>query len=163
MLEFTLALIGLLCAFAIPALAADQQGNPTYTAQAISGPVTLITTTSNLAASQTFTNSIRRGHLGLGVVYNGGDATNTGVVGFRCRVVFGGTNQTTTTPFTLTSTANGTTAVRDWMVVPDYTLGPGDQIILSTVTNAAVNIGGAGVGGATNSITVSNAWFEWRN
>ncbi len=139
------------------------QVTPTINKSCIaSSPIVCLATTTNLAAPLLVTNNFTPGkHLGLGVVYWGMDATNTGTIGFGLNNMFGGTNgplKTTTTPIMLTSRANGTTIVRDWLPIPDYTAGPCDGFVLGTITNATVNIAPT----ATGSVLVTNAWLEYR-
>lgn len=146
--------------FALPA-AVQAQTTATTIKPALASTVICRTATTNLAAAVLVTNLFTPAkHLGVGVVLVGGDATNNGVVGLQFNAVFAGTNnlKTTTKPITITTTANGTTVVRDWIPVPDYTAGPCPGLVLGTITNAAVNIGT----GPTNSIIVSNAWLEYR-
>ena len=150
-----IAILGILAALALPAQA---QVYPRSVKSALTAPVTCLTATTNLPVSLLVTNTIPQGrHLGIGINLVGGDATNTGLVALQWKVKFAGANNlvTTTKPFITTFTATGTTAVRDWAVLPDYTLGPGDALILSGITNAAVN-----VGGAASSVTISNVWLQ---
>jgi hypothetical protein len=135
------------------------QTTPTYSSNCLAGPVTLLTASSNLLAAQYYTNRIWQGrNVGIGVTFAGGSATNTGGIGFQFGVLIGGTNgfKTTTRPFTITSTANGVTPVTDWSVLPNYTLGPADALVLLGVTNAAVNVNPVAAG----SVTVSSVWIQ---
>ncbi len=140
---------------------AHAQVTATVNTRAFVGPVECLATSTNLAASQLITNIFTPNkHIGIGVHLVGGASTNTGTVGLKFAVMYGGTNgplKTTTTPIVATFTANGTTAVKDWYALPDYTLGPADGLCLVTITNAAVN-----VGLTTSSVIVSNAWIEYR-
>jgi len=97
------------------------QTTATYSSNCLAGPVTLLTTSSNLLAAQYSTNRVWQGrNVGIGVTFAGGSATNTGGIGFQFGVLIGGANglKSTTRPFTITSTANGTTPVTDWACSP---------------------------------------------
>lgn len=140
-------------------ISAFAQLTDTFSSNCLSGPVTLTTTSSNLVSTQYYTNRIWQGrHLGIGMSFAGGSATNTGMIGFQFAVMENGVNQlkSTTRPFTITSVANGATPVIDWAVLPDFTLGPADALVLLGITNAAVNVNPAAVG----SVTVSNVWIQ---
>jgi hypothetical protein len=155
--KVTLALltISAFC-FQIAALA---QLSGTFSSNCLTGPVTLTTTSSNLVSTQYNTNRVWQGrHLGIGLSFGGGSATNTGLIGFQFAVLANGVNQlkSTTRPFTITSVANGTAPVVDWAVLPNYTLGPADALVLVGITNAAVNVNPAAAG----SVTVSNVWIQ---
>ena len=138
---------------------ASGQLTATFSSNCLAGPVTLTTTSSNLVSTQYNTNRVWQGrHLGIGMSFVGGSATNTGLIGFQFAVMENGVNQlkSTTQPFTITSVANGATPVLDWAVLPDYTLGPADALVLVGITNAAVNVNPAAAG----SVTVSNVWIQ---
>ena len=114
-----------------------------------------------MIGTQFYTNRVWQGrHIGIGVSFVGGSATNTGSVGFQFGVVTGGTKAigSTTRPFQFTSSANGTTAVNDWFVLPNYTLGPADAVVLLGITNATVNVNATY--GSAGSVTVSNVWLQ---
>jgi len=131
----------------------------TFSSNCLTGPVTLLTASSNLVSTQYYTNRVWQGrHLGIGLSFVGGSATNTGMIGFQFAVLVNGLNQlkSTTRPFTITSAANGVTPVLDWAVLPNYTLGPADALVLVGITNAAVNVNPAAAG----SVTVSNVWIQ---
>jgi hypothetical protein len=131
----------------------------TYSSNCLAAPITLQTASSNLLSGQYNTNRVWQGrHLGIGMSFAGGSATNTGTIGFQFAVLENGTNnlKSTTRPFTFTSTANGTTPVIDWAVLPNYTLGPADSLVLAGITNAAVNVNPAAAG----CVTVSNVWIQ---
>ena len=148
-----------LVAFVLPAHA---QVTSTRVVTALTNVITCQATSTNLSGSQLITNSISQGkNLGIGVYYVGGSATNTGNIGFRFKIIFGGTNalKTTTVPFTVVSTANGTTAVADWGVLPNYTLGPADKIVFAGITNDIANVNPVAAG----SIIVSNVFLQWGN
>ena len=139
--------------------AAFGQLTDTYSSNCLTGPVTLTTTSSNLVSTQYSTNRVWQGrHLGIGMSFVGGSATNTGLIGFQFAVLENGVNQlkSTTRPVTITSVANGATPVVDWAVLPDFTLGPADALVLVGITNAAVNVNPAAAG----SVTVSNVWIQ---
>jgi hypothetical protein len=132
----------------------------TFYTNCLVAPVTLQTSASNLLAGSIVTNRVWQGrHLGIGLQFAGGSATNTGTIGFQFGVMFRGANGlvTTTRPFTINSTANGTALVNDWAVLPNYTLGPADAIVLLGITNAMVNVNPVLAG----SVTVSNVWLQF--
>lgn len=148
--------LSVLCA---SALSSKAQLTDTYNSNMLAGPIVCQTAVSNLAVGQYNTNRIWQGrHLGIGMSFVGGSVTNTGTVGFQFGVQFKGINGfiTTTKPFTITSTANGTTPVADWAVLPNYTVGPADSLVLLGITNAAVNVNPVAAG----SIIVSNVWLQ---
>lgn len=148
--------LGVLCA---SALSSKAQLTDTYNSNMLTAPIVCQTTVSNLVVGQFNTNRIWQGrHLGIGMSFVGGSATNTGIVGFQFGVQFKGANGfiTTTKPFTVISTANGTTPVADWAVLPNYTVGPADSLVLLGITNATVNVNPSAAG----SITVSNVWLQ---
>lgn len=139
---------------------ANGQLTATYSSNMLTAPLALQTTSSNLLTSQYNTNRIWQGrHLGIGMSFVGGSATNTGTIGFKFGVVYGGANgyKTTTTPFVITSTVNGTTPVIDWAVLPNYTAGPADSLVLLGITNAAVNVNPAGTNGSVYNVQV---WLQ---
>ena len=154
----SLAALGL-CA---SALNAPAQVTATINKSALGTPIECLTVTTNLPGPLLTTNIFTPGkHLGVGVILYGGNATNTGTTALQFNAMFGGTNglvKTTTKPFTIPFTANGTTVVKDWYVIPDYTLGPCDGLVLGTITNATVNYSSVS-GGA---VIVSNVWLEYR-
>jgi len=119
-------------------------------------PLQCQTTTTNLLPTQYNTNNVWQGkNLGIGVSFVGTAATNTGTVGFQFAVRSQHNGVITTTkPFTITSTANGTNPVTDWAVIPAINLGPADALVLLSITNAAVNVIPPG------SIIVSNVWLQ---
>jgi hypothetical protein len=160
-IKFLIPSVMLLLLPALAALPAAAQVIPTYSVKCIKSNFVANTVTSNLHASLLITNVIGQGkHMGVGYSFVGGDATNTGLVGLQFDILFATNSlKTTTQPITVTGTANGVTAVIGWSVVPEYTLGPGDKIVLSSITNALANKGLS----ASNAITVSNVWLEWRN
>jgi len=132
----------------------------TYSANMLTTPLALQTTSSNLLASQYTTNRIWQGrNLGIGMSFVGGSATNTGTIGFQFGVVSGGANaqKTTTKPFVITSTVNGTTAVVDWAVLPNNLVGPADSLVLLGVTNALANVNPAGTNGSVYNVQV---WLQ---
>ncbi len=143
----------------VSALTSRAQTTATYYSNCLTAPITLQTAASNLVAGSYNTNRVWQGrHLGIGMSFAGGSPTNTGTIGFQFGVVINGANnlKTTTRPFTITSTANGTTPVIDWAVLPNYTLGPADSLVLLGITNAAVNVNPVAAG----SVTVSNVWIQ---
>ena len=153
---FGFVIAAVLCASVAPARA---QLTATYSSNLLTAPVVCQTASSNLAAGQYNTNRLWQGkNLGIGMAFAGGSATNTGTVGFQFGVQIHGVNGqlSTTRPFTITSTANGTTPVVDWGVLPSYTVGPADCLVLLGITNAAVNVNPAAAG----SVTISNVWLQ---
>jgi hypothetical protein len=46
--------------------------------------------------------------------------------------------------------------VNDWAVLPNYTVGPADAILLLGITNAPANVNPVPSG----SVTVSNVWIQ---
>jgi hypothetical protein len=155
-LILVVAILCLLAAMAIPARA---QVTATTSVNCISNPIVIQTVTSNLTSSQYAVQTVRQGrNLGIGMQYYGANATNTGTVGFQFGLKYGtNTLLTTTKPITLTSAANGTTTVIDWGVIPAYTIGPADSIVLLGVTNNTFT--GSGVG----NITISNVFLQWQS
>lgn len=156
-----LPIIGLcvLCASTFVPVARAQV-TATYTSNMLTSPIVCQAATTNLAAGLYNTNRIWQGkHLGIAATFWGGASSNNGTIGFQFAVLTRGANgvMTTTKPFTFTSTANGTTPVNDWFVLPSYTVGPADAIALVGITNAAVNVNATYPAG---SITVSNLWLE---
>jgi hypothetical protein len=148
-----------LCVLCASALSSRAQVTATYSSNCLTAPITLLTTSSNLISSQYYTNRLWQGrHLGIGMSFTGGSATNTGGIGFKFAIIGNGVNalKSTTTPFIVTSTANGATQVIDWAVLPNYTVGPADALVLVGITNAAVNVNPAAAG----SVTVSNVWIQ---
>lgn len=149
----------ILCGLCAAGFSSEAQLTGTYSSNMLTGPVVCQTTVSNLAVGLYNTNRIWQGrHLGIGMSFVGGSATNTGTVGFQFGVQFKGPNGfiTTTKPFTVTSMANGMTPVADWAVLPNYTIGPADSLVLLGITNAAVNVNPA----ASGSVVVSNVWLQ---
>ena len=148
-----------LCVLCVSALSSKAQVTGTYSSNCLTAPVTLQTASSNLLATQYNTNRIWQGrHIGIGMSFVGGSATNTGTIGFQFGVVANGVNalKSTTRPFTITSTANGATQVIDWAVLPNYTLGPADSIVLLGITNSAANVNPVAAG----SVTVNSVWIQ---
>lgn len=155
----------ILAAFAalvIPAAANAQLTAANYpVAIANSAVINCQTATTNLPASLLVTNTIPNGKtLGIGLVFSGQSSTNTGVIGFQFQAVYGGTGNilSTTKTFTVTSTANGTTPVNDWVVVPNSTFGPVNGLVLTSITNAAVNVNGSYTDGG---VLVSNVYVQY--
>jgi len=143
----------------MPAPPASAQLTATYSSNLLTAPVICQTVSSNLPAGLYVTNRLWQGkNLGIGLSLVGGSATNTGTIGFQFGVQIHGVNGqlTTTRPFTITSTANGTNPVLDWAVLPSYTVGPADCLMLLAVTNAAVNVNPAAAG----SVTISSVWLQ---
>jgi len=131
----------------------------TYSTNCLPAPITLLTTSSNLLSTQYTTNRIWQGrNIGIGMSFVGGSATNTGTIAFQFGIVANGANalKTTTRPFTVVSTANGTTPVIDWAVLPNYTLGPADSIVLLGITNSLANVNPVAAG----SVTVNSVWIQ---
>lgn len=154
--KFILGLALGLCAFVVPSKA---QLTGTYSSNCLTGPIMLLTTSSNLLSTQYSTNRIWQGrHIGVGMSFTGGSATNTGTIGFQFAVMVNGANnlKSTTRPFTITSTATGAAQVIDWAVLPNYTLGPADSLVLVGITNSAVNVN-PNPGG---SVTVNSVWIQ---
>ncbi|HEY5041307.1 MAG TPA: hypothetical protein VIK53_04835, partial [Verrucomicrobiae bacterium] len=144
------ASLSLLASSAIPAFAQAGTAGQVYTGtasyNALAGtPINCQLVTTNLPGANLVTNIVHQGAiLGVGVGYCGGASTNTGTVGFQFDLIYGTNSMTTTShPFTATSKANGTTAVVDWFVFPNTTLGPLTKVVLDTITNAAVNVNGS--------------------
>lgn len=151
-----LGCIGVLC---VSALNSKAQLTGTYSSNCLTGPITMLTTSSNLLSTQYTTNRIWQGrHIGIGMSFAGGSTTNVGTIGFQFGVVANGVNalKTTTRPFTITSTVNGSTPVIDWAVLPNYTLGPADSIVLLGITNATANVN-PNPGG---SVIVNSVWVQ---
>ena len=146
-----------LCVLCFEIAARAQLTSTYYTNCLAVTPLQCNHTTTNLQPSQYNTNNIWQGrHIGIGVNFVGGASTNTGTVGFQFAVRSRANGVVTTTrPFTITSTANGTTPVTDWAVIPNYNLGPADALVLVAITNATVN-----VSPSAGSITVSNVWLQ---
>jgi hypothetical protein len=139
---------------------AGAQTTATYSSNMVTIPIICQHATTNLAAGIAYTNRVWQGrNIGIGMSFWGGNASNNGTIGFQFGVVAQGANaqKTTTRPFTITSTVNGTTPVIDWAVIPATTLGPADSLILLGITNAAVNVN---VGAAASSVLVSNLWLQ---
>lgn len=133
----------------------------TYYTNALAVPINCQLTATNLSTAQNYTNLIWQGrHIGIGVSFGGQASTNTGTIGFQFAVKSRGASGTLTTtrPFTITSTANGTSGVTDWGVIPNYNLGPADALVLVGITNATVNVNG---GFATGGVIVSNVWLQY--
>ena len=136
------------------------QVTSTYSSNMLATPIVCQLATTNLAAGLYVTNRVWQGkNLGISMVFAGGAASNTGVIGFQFAVLTRGSSgvMTTTHPFTLTSTATGTTPVVDWGVIPYTTIGPADSIALVGITNATVNVNATYPAG---SVTVSNLYLE---
>jgi len=151
--------ITLALALCLPVVSVRAQLTDTYSSNLLTAPVVCQTVLSNLPAGLYATNRLWQGkNLGIGLSLAGGSATNTGTIGFQFGVQIHGVNGqlTTTRPFTVTSTANGTNPVVDWGVIPSYNIGPADAIVLLGITNAAVNVNPAAAG----SVTVSNVWLQ---
>jgi hypothetical protein len=153
------AFLCVLCALCVE-IPAQAQLTPTFYTNCLATgalPIQCQTVTTNLLPTQYTTNNIWQGrHIGIGVSFVGGASTNTGTVGFQFAVRSRANGVITTTrPFTITSTANGTTPVTDWAVIPNYNLGPADALVLVAITNATVN-----VSPSAGSITVSNVWLQ---
>ena len=147
-------------ALALTSSAVAQTSSTYYTNCLAVVPLQCQTTSSNLLAFQYYTNNIWQGrHVGIGLNFAGGASTNTGTVGFQFAVRSRGANglTTTTKPFTITSTANGTAAVTDWAVIPNYNLGPADALVLTAITNASVNVNPF----AGGSVVISNVWVQF--
>ncbi len=156
--SFAIAAALAISAFCFPDFSFGQVTD-TYSSNLLTAPVVCLTVTSNLLIGQYNPNRVWQGkNLGIGMSFIGGSATNTGVIAFQFGVqIHGGNGQfTTTRPFTVTSTANGTNPVVDWAVLPSYTVGPADGLLLLGVTNAAVNVNPAAAG----SVTVNNVWLQ---
>jgi hypothetical protein len=157
--KFILSLITValfLFALSVPLLA---QVTPTTATNIVAGPFLLTTTSTNLTSAQYRVIPVRQGkHLLIAPQYIGGDATNVGTLALQFKLGYnGGTLTTTTKPITKTFTAGGAATVRDYAVITADTIGPADTIYLSTITNAAVNIGATAAG----SITISNVILQW--
>ena len=152
-----LSFLLILSALSVP-LSGQAQLTPTYYTNCLAvTPFQCQTVTTNLMTTQYNTNNIWQGrHIGIGMSFVGGASTNTGTVGFQFAVRSRANGVITTTkPFTITSTANGTTPVTDWAVIPNYNLGPADALVLVAITNATVN-----VSPSAGSIIVSNVWLQ---
>jgi len=157
--KFSLAAALLASAFSLQP-SAFAQVTSTYSSNMLTTPIVCQVATTNLAAGLYVTNRVWQGkNLGISMVFAGGAASNNGVIGFQFAVLTRGYNgvMTTTHPFTLTSTATGTTPVVDWGVIPSYTVGPADSIALVGITNATVNVNATYPAG---SVTVSNLYLE---
>jgi hypothetical protein len=142
---------------------AQAQLTATYNSNMLTAPVVCQHTATNLAVTLFNTNRIWQGrNLGIAMSFWGGNASNNGAIGFQFAVLTrgaAGTNapMTTTRPFTITSAVNGVTPVVDWAVLPSYTVGPADALVLVGITNASVNINASY---ASGSVTVSNLWLQ---
>ncbi|HEV2693424.1 MAG TPA: hypothetical protein VG347_11060 [Verrucomicrobiae bacterium] len=151
------ALLCILCALCVE-IPARAQLTPTYYTNCLAIPaIQCQNTVTNLQLGQYNTNNIWQGrHIGIGLSFVGGASTNTGTIGFQFAVRSKANGVITTTrPFTVTSTANGTIPVVDWAVIPNYNLGPADALVLLAITNATVNVPPSAGG-----ITVSNVWIQ---
>jgi len=151
------AALSVLCA---SALSSRAQVTATYSSNMLTAPIVCQASSTNLAVGLYNTNRIWQSkNLGISMSFAGGSASNNGTIAFQFAVLTHGVNgqMTTTHPFTLISTANGTTPVVDWGVIPNYTVGPADAIALVGITNAAVNVNATYPSG---SVTVSNLWLE---
>lgn len=84
----------------------------------------------------------------------GTQSTNTGTIAFLFATSQDGTNYTTTAPIVIYSTANATTAVRDFTNVPPTVLDNVRKIKLLTITNALANMA---------SIHVTNVFIGVKN
>ena len=114
-------------------------------------------TATNLTASQYNRIPVRQGK-GLVVApqYVGLGSTNTGTVGFLFTGYYKTNAMTTTTwPFAGTSTANGTTTVRDAFKLSAASLDGFDSVALTRITNNVLT----GVG----TVTFSNVLFQYSN
>lgn len=148
-----IALLGLLFATHLQA-----QVTPTTTVPIFATNVIVFShTSSNLTAAQKYTNTVRQGlNFAVAPQFVGGTSTNTGTLAIQFDIGYSnGTLVTTTLPLSVRSTANGTTWVRDWVVLSASNIGPADRIITSVVTN--------GVANGTSTITVSNVLGQWQN
>jgi len=148
----------ILSALSVPLCGHAQLASTFYTNCLAAGalPFQCSTITTNLLPAQYATNTVWQGrNLGVGVSFVGTAATNTGTIGFQFAVRSQHNSVSTTTkPFTITSTANGTNPVSDWAVIPGYNLGPADALVLVAVTNSTVNVSSG------SSIIVSNVWLQ---
>ncbi|HSY16974.1 MAG TPA: hypothetical protein VK815_01510, partial [Candidatus Acidoferrales bacterium] len=120
-----LFLLVLVLVLVLDGFKACAQLTPTYYTNCLAvTPFQCQTITTNLLPSQYNTNNIWQGrHIGIGMSFVGGGSTNTGTIGFQFAVMSKNKGVITTTrPFTITSTVNGTTPVTDWAVIPNYNL-----------------------------------------
>lgn len=139
------AIIALMAAFAPPARAQDQQGQPVLTGDCLSNAVAILTTSTNLAAGNVAIIKLRQGKgISFAPRWNCLGTTNTGAFAM-CYAVANdplGVNFSTTTPIIVRSLATGTTAGRDWIFVSPTTLSGATAMKLLTVTNDVLNTAG---------------------
>ena len=152
-MKFTRSLIALaivsLFALALPARA---QLTPTTVTDSISNIITCTLTSTNVVNAKEIT--LRQGKgVAIAPYFVGTQSTNTGVIAFFFAVSVDGSNYSTTT-IRAASTANATTAVRDYILIPPSTLDNARKIKLLTITNALANMA---------SLTVSNLHISIAN
>jgi hypothetical protein len=111
---------------------------PTY-GTALSNTVGIAHVTTNVVNAKVITLYPGRG-VALSPRVVGTQSTNTGLVAFFWQLQVDGTNWSTTTPIVTTTTANATTAVRDWSYIPASTLGNASAMRLLKITNALGNM-----------------------
>ena len=138
---------------------AQAQVTPTTWGNCLSNANFKITdmTATNLTASQYNRIPVRQGKgLVIAPQYTGLGSTNTGTVGLLFTGYYKTNSMTTTTwPFAGTSTANGTTTVRDAFKFTASQLDGFDSIALTRITNNVLT--GVGV------VTFSNVVFQYSN
>lgn len=157
-LLLVVAVIGLLGAIAMPA---NAQLTSTSVKAALTNVIMVDRAVTNFTGGQLITNAVSQGkHLGISYTYVGRDATNTGLFALRFKLLTAGANGLYTTSYTtITDTANGTTPVVGWQVIPEYTLGPADKVVFAQFTNANANVGVAAAGCGM----LTNVFLQWRN
>lgn len=154
------ALLLCLCVLCASVFSSRAQVTATYSSNMLTSPIVCQVATTNLATGLYNTNRVWQGkNLGISMVFAGGASSNNGSIIFEFAVLTRGPSgvMTTTHPFNLSSTANGTTPVIDWGVIPSTVLGPADCIALIGISNAAVNVNATYAAG---SLTVSNLYLE---
>jgi hypothetical protein len=161
-MKFKTKLFGALMAMALLGLAlnAPAQTDPVGVKYMLTNVLVIRHTSTNIPCSISITNPLPQTRdLLIGWTEVGLDATNTGLTAFQFDTV-NTTNKTRTTTKKnqVTGSANGTTAVNDTAVLLSTTLGPAQSLVLSTITNAPSNVGT----GATNTLVISNLWFQFK-